>query len=272
MSAPGGARKSYILPLVVLLTVIAAFLSWYSSWFGRELAEEQIERYLTDPDADPQDTQHALANLQRRFSEERPGTRRFLPLVLDLADHPEPALRSQVAWVLGHVEDETAHDVLLELADDPVLQVRRNAACALSKWRDPRARPVLRAMLEPLEYRAPVAGVVDLKVEEEDPVTTGRDIGQISMDDGGVAALRVPAPGRVLEVAAEPESRVAEGQLLLKLAPSPKTAFAALKGLYLVGRAEDIPLVEPYAAGRVPDMSAEVHRQARITVDRLRRR
>ena len=54
--------------------------------------------------------------------------------------------------------------------------------------------------------------------------------------------------------------------------PGPEQVWEALRALYLVGEAGDIPDVEPYATGTVPGMTAKTQQQAALTAAEIRRR
>ena len=258
-----------LMMIIVVLAILVPFYAWYGSWWGRPLTDEQVIERLSG-EADAPEIQHALKEVARRLEEGSADPTRFRDLVIALADHPEPNVRRMVAFVLGHDPDEACHRTLVRLLSDEDLATRRNAALWLSKWRDPRARPILLEMLEPLEVRAPGEGVLDMKVRKGDAVSIGRDMAVIDQGDDRTISLRPPMNGQVLEVVHDDGDRVSRGAVICRLTPDPESVYEALRALMLVGRKEDAAAVEPFAAGRVEGMSPEVSRQARLTLDHLR--
>ena len=152
---PGAARRRTPWPLVVVavLFVVVPFLTWYLTWFGRPLSDEKMEEYLRGGNA--RHAQHALSQIAKRIEEGRPGAERWNARVVALADSPVPDVRMTAAWVMGfeHRSDEF-RAALVKLLGDPEPVVRRNAARALVRFGDARARPELLSMLRPYAVKA----------------------------------------------------------------------------------------------------------------------
>jgi len=59
---------------------------------------------------------------------------------LPLAEHPNHAIRQQVAWALGQTQDKRCVTTLITLLEDEVESVQRLACDALEKIDDPDAQ------------------------------------------------------------------------------------------------------------------------------------
>jgi len=269
MDKPAKKRSPILMVVIVALVVMVPFLAWYNSWFGRDLSDGRISEILATGTDGPE-VQHALSRIQMRLQKGDESATRWRSRIIALTGHELPEVRRMVAWTLGHDPHETCRAALKTMLGDADLAARRNAAVALTKWRDDAGRAVLLKALKFIEVRAPAGGVLDLKVREGDAVTTGRDMAIIETKNSGDLSLRPPMNGRVLELAAAEGDRITSGSIVGTLAPDPESVFAALKALFLVGRAEDAARIEPFARGEVKYMTPEVTEQARKTLEKLR--
>ena len=73
--------------------------------------------------------------------------RRFDPLLIDAARHPEPTVRRRAALALGRIGDPAGVPALLELLDDAEPGIRTDAAFALGVLADPSAFDRLRELV-----------------------------------------------------------------------------------------------------------------------------
>src|ERR1044072_8336981 len=107
-------------PLIVLaaLFIIVPFLTWYGTWFGRNLSDDEIEKYLND-ERSPRHVQTALNQIEERMEKNDAGVKRWYPRVVALAYSPVTELRKTAAWVMGNDNtSEEFHQTLLRLLDD----------------------------------------------------------------------------------------------------------------------------------------------------------
>lgn len=65
-----------------------------------------------------------------------------------IGDDERASFYKVIAYVLGEIRDFRAVDALVKLLEHPIDDVRWNAALALARFKDPRALPTLRAMLD----------------------------------------------------------------------------------------------------------------------------
>lgn len=259
-----------IILFVVVGLLILLFLSWYQGWWGRPLSDEQIVEYL-DPSAPAGRIQHALAQLEDRLGPRYAGRERFRDPVAALKAHPEWEVRSQAAQVMGREPAEAYQSALRELVADPHPVVARNAACALSNFRDPLARPVLLEALKPVTVVAPAAGRLDLKLKAGDAVSSGRALGRIRDAAGVETEVRAWFGGYAEDLPAGRDGDVKQGDPIVIISPDPKSVLAAIVALRSAGTKEDADALEPYAEGRVARMTPEIAPEARRTLEQLRK-
>ena len=86
------------------------------------------------------------------------------PGLIRLAQNEDPGVRKAVAHALGAFAADTAREALHAALQDPVVDVRWNAALALARRGDAAAAPVLGEMLD----RARLAKVKELSPEQQD--------------------------------------------------------------------------------------------------------
>jgi len=258
-------RRATLLGIVVaVLFVLVPFLFWRDTWFGRSLTDEEMGQYLADQDK-PRHMQHALVQIGERISQGDPTAKRWYPQVLRLTGNPHPEIRITLAWVLGadHRAEEF-HRALLPLLQDAEPMVRRNAALSLVRFGDASGREEFLAMLRPYAVRAPADGTLSYRLPQGNAAERGTLLARLETSQGTLE-VSSPVPGTVEKWLAEEQSRVAAEQEILVLAPGSEQVWEALRALYLVGRAEDLPEVERYARGAVSDLADEVRQQASLT-------
>ena len=148
--------------------------------------------------------------------------------------------------------------------------VRGNAALSLVRFGDASGRQQILALLEPATATAPTDGKV------VDATTVGTSIHQ-----GGLVAklqrgdksidVRSPIAGRIHSLSAQVGQTVAAGAALAMVDPGTEQVWEALRGLYLVGQLEDIPVVARYER-EVPDIPDHIRQQAVETEKAIRER
>mgnify|MGYP000017642854 CR=1 FL=1 len=270
-TTPQRSRSVLLLMLLAFLFILVPFLTWYLTWFGRPLTDRQIERYLNDEEK-PRRAQHALSQIADRILRGDPSVRRWYPKIVSLAEHPRPEIRLMAAWVMGQDNQaEEFHRALKRLLADAVPMVRRNAALALVRFGDESGRSEILQMLRAEPIRAPDEGTITLSVSAGDDVRAETLLARIRREDGRQVDVRAPWPGRIERVLTTSGARVRTGEEILRLIPEHQQVYEALRALYLIGRAEDLPEVERYinAGSEWPET---VREQARRTAHAIRQR
>ncbi|MCA1631948.1 MAG: HEAT repeat domain-containing protein [Acidobacteria bacterium] len=272
-SAPvtGRRRTPWALVALAIIFVVVPFLSWYGTTFWRSLSDSQIDEYLNDTQK-LRHVQHALEAIDRKIVKGDEGARRWYPRVVELSRDPSTDLRLAAAWVLG--DDNSAeqfHSALVPLLGDAEPSVRRMAALSLSRFKDGSGRAELVEMLRDYPVRACVGGRVETVLPAGSRVSRETLIARVRGANGEVRELRAPVAGRIAKVSAPPGADLAADSELLVLAPDAENVLQSLRALFVVGGAEDLPEVEPYARG-VAGMPGDVQKQAASTAGAIRRR
>lgn len=263
-----GKRPPLLLALFAVLLVAVPLLFWHGTWFGRTLSDQELEKYLRDSGR-PRKIQHALSQIADRIVRGDVSVRPLYPRVTALAAHPDSNIRITAAWVMG--QDNRApefHQALLKLLHDPEVMVRRNAALALVRFGDGSGRPEIAGMLQPHAILAPREGTVSIQLRPGRQVGAGALLARVRSDTGENIEIRSPFPGNIDLITAQDGARVDRDDQILSLRADASQAWEALRGLYLVGQPEDLPLVEPYA--QAP--ASELRRQAALTAQAIRTR
>ena len=251
------------------LFVAATFLAWYFSWFGRELSDADISKYLAD-EKNPRHVQHALLQIQKRMERGDGSAKHWYPQLIVLSGNPETEFRLTVAWLMGFDNSsQEFHNALLKLLHDQEPIVRRNAALALVRFNDPSGREELVSVLKPYALKAPAEGVIASSLQESATVARRSLLVRIQQGDGRVVELRSPLPGRINKIIKPNGSQVARDEEVLSLNSDEQSVWEALRALSLVGTAEDLPLVQSYAAST--EVSTRVKEQAALTVKSIHR-
>ncbi|HEX8458000.1 MAG TPA: HEAT repeat domain-containing protein [Pyrinomonadaceae bacterium] len=265
-------RSPWPLAVVAALFIILPFLSWYGTTFWRELGDEEIEKYLNDTEK-PRHVQHALEQIDRRIVKGDEGVRRWYPQVLRVGESALPDLRMAAAWVMGDDnKSEDFHAALRRLVRDEEPAVRRMAALSLSRFNDASGRAELLAMLKPFSFKLPFTGTPLTVLPVGSHVTRGAMVARLRDEKGTAQEVRAPVAGKIASAAAVDGRTLGAGEELLVLAPDGKNVWEALRALYLVGAAEDLPEIERYARGEVAGMSEESKKQAALTAEAIKRR
>ena len=259
--APG---SKWILVLA-LLFVVATFLAWYFTWFGRELSDADISKYLND-EKSPRHVQHALGQIQERIERDDASAKAWYPQLVRLGANPETEFRLTVAWVMGF-DNQSAefHEALKKLVQDQEPVVRRNAALALVRFNDPSGHAEVLDILKPYPVRAPAAGVIASSLKEESEVARGALLARIQDPDGKVVELRSPLPGRINKIFKTNGTPVSADDEVMNLNSDEASVWEALRALTIIGRKEDLSVVQGYSESG----SNRIKEQARRTVNVL---
>ena len=259
-------------PILILagLFVIATFLAWYFTWFGRELSDSDISTYLAD-EKNPRHVQHALVQIQQRIERGDGASKNWYPQLVALSSSTEPEFRLTVAWLMGFDNQAPQfHETLLKLVKDEEPVVRRNAALALVRFNDPSGRDELVSILKPYPVRAPVNGVIASSLKEGATVARSTLLARIEQPDQTVAQVRSPLPGKIQTVVKANGTQVSQGDEILSLNSDENSLWEALRGLSLIGTAEDVPVIESYANSS--EVSGRIHDQANLTLKSIQAR
>jgi hypothetical protein len=267
---PGMSRTQKLLFfLTAWLICLMPFLFWWNTWFGRKLSDQQLNEYLHDTKK-PRHIQQGLVQVGERITRHDATAKQWYPELLELADDPVEEVRNTDAWVMG--QDTTGagfHQTLLKMVDDSSPMVRGNAALSLVRFGDATGRPQIVALLQPARLNSPQSGRI---VDADRPDTAIHQGGLIAQLQYGnqIAEIRSPIPGRIRSVLGT-GANVAAGAEVAVVDPSTEQVWEALRALYLIGQPEDIPAVLPYERD-VPDISNDVRRQAAETEKAIRTR
>jgi biotin carboxyl carrier protein len=265
-----GGRWAIGILAIALLFVLMPFLFWNATWFGRPMNDEQISKALADR-SHPRDIQHALAQLETRVEANDPSVRKWYPQIIQLAGDPVDEIRVTDAWVMGQDNSsEDFHHALLPLLSDPNPMVRRNAALSLVRFKDDSGHAQIVAMLRPSELNSPSDGKLDTRLKPGDVVNPGTMVAHIE-SSAGKREVRSNVPGTLDRWLASNGSNVTAGQPILSLLPSESMVWEALRALYLIGNAEDLPDVARYARG-LDGVSPQIAQQAQATLTAIRDR
>jgi hypothetical protein len=266
------ARWLFIILALTFLFVLMPFLFWQATWFGKPLNDAQLEKSLGDRQH-PREIQHGLSQLADRILARdtltRDSARSFYPEVVQIAQTGQDELRLTAAWVMG--QDNSVvdfHQELLQLVHDPNPMVRRNAALALVRFGDVSGREEIRSMLRPNAVTALQAGAVDQRLKPGESINPGTLLGHIRTGNGS-SELRSQIPGTIDHWLVPDKTSIVAGQPLLLVNPSTTEIWEALRGLYLIGEAQDLPTVDEFArgAGSIPP---NVRQQAELTAAAIR--
>ena len=268
----GETRTPGSKPILIVagLFVVATFLAWYFTWFGRELSDADIAKYLAD-EKNPRHVQHALVQIQQQMERGDPAAKNWYPQLIALSSSQEPEFRLTVAWLMGFDnQSQVFHESLSKLLMDHEPLVRRNAALALVRFNDPSGREEIVSILKPYPVRAPVNGVVASSLREGATVARSALLARIEQPDATVAQVRSPLPGKIQQVVKTNGAQVSQGDEVLTLNSDENSVWEALRALALVGRAEDVPVIESYANSA--SVSDKIHDQASLTLNSIKAR
>jgi hypothetical protein len=268
---PGMSRTQKLLFfLTAWLICLMPFLFWWNTWFGRKLSDQQLTEYLHDTKK-PRHIQQALVQVGERIARHESSAKQWYPELVVLAADPVEEVRNTDAWVMGQdIAGAGFHEALLKMLSDSSPMVRGNAALSLVRFGDATGRPQIVALLQPAHIVSPESGRI---VDSDRPGTAIHQdglIAKLQYGNGQSVEIRSPIPGRIRSVAGT-GANIAAGAEVAVVDPSTEQVWEALRALYLIGEAEDIPSVLPYER-ELPDISNDVREQATITERAIRER
>lgn len=228
------------------------YFFWRSSWFGRTLSDSEINQYLHD-DARPRHIQHALVQIGERMSRARDHGRppasaaaQWYPDMVRLADYKVDEVRNTDAWLMGQdASHPEFRDTLRKMLGDPSMMVRGNAALSLVTFGDNSGHDQIVAMLKPVTITAPMTGEIAAIAKPGDPIHSGTVVVQME-ENSGVAEARAPISGKIASVAVKRGQKVQQGTAVAVINPGSDQVWEALRGLYLIGTKDDLPLVRSF--------------------------
>lgn len=254
--------------LTAWLIVLMPFLFWWSTWFGRQLSEKQLDEYLHDQ-KHPRHIQHALVQIGERMSRNDLRVKQVYPELLRLSTYPVEEVRNTDAWVMGQDTSGSGfHEALLKMLNDASPMVRGNAALSLVRFGDATGKPQIVALLQPATINAPAnANVIDA-----DKIGTAVHQGGIvaKLQEGQqTTEVRSPISGRLRNVSVQVGQIVTEGSEIATVDPGTEQVWEALRALYLIGQAEDLPAITPYER-ELPEIPDRIRQQAVLTEKAIR--
>jgi hypothetical protein len=243
------------------LIVLMPFLFWWNTWFGRHLSDQQINEYLHD-DKKPRHIQQALVQISDRISHHDAAVKQWYPDLVSLANDHVEEIRNTDAWVMGQDPSGAGfHETLLKMLADSSPMVRGNAALSLVRFGDPTGRSQIVALLQPAQLSSPATGRI---VDADHPGTPVRQNGLLAKlavaGSSQIVEIRSPIPGRIRTVS-QTGASVASGAEIAVIVPGTEQVWEALRALYLVGQADDLPAIRPYERD-LPEISNDVRQQA----------
>ena len=255
---------------IAWLIVLMPFLFWWSTWFGRNLSDAQLNQYLHDINK-PRHIQHALVQLSDRMSRQDPAAKKYYPDMVALADNPSVEIRNTDAWAMGQdTSIPEFHQTLLKMLRDPALMVRGNAALALVRFGDASGRTQIISLLQSAVITAPAAGKL---ADTAKPGTAVRGDGLVATirSGGKTVDARSPITGRVATVNVPRGAQVAAGDQLAVVDPGENQVWEALRALYVIGTADDLPAIARYEQEQ-SGLSDRIRQQAILTEHAIRQR
>ena len=272
---PGMKRRwLFAILALVFLFILMPFLFWQATWFGRPLNDVQLQTALADT-GQPRDIQHALSQIADRIlspdAAQRDSARRFYPDVIRVAQTGGDELRITAAWLMG--QDNSFPEFrreLLVLLGDANPMVRRNAALALVRFQDASGLAEIRSTLQPYAAPATRSGKLVERLKPSEAINPEALLGWVETD-GAKIEMRSQVPGTIDHWLVADGAAVTAGQPVLLIEPSPAEVWEALRALYLVGQAQDLPVVEQFASG-LDNMPPDIRRQAGTTAEAIRSR
>ncbi|MCI0356744.1 MAG: TonB family protein, partial [Acidobacteria bacterium] len=263
-------RNRVLFYAVAWFIVLLPFLFWRSTWFGRPLTDGQIAEYLRD-ESKPRQIQHALVQIGERMARGDKSAAQWYPEMVRLAAHHVEEIRTTDAWLMGQ---DTSHpqfrDTLKTLLTDSSPLVRSNAALSLVRFGDDAGHDHIVAMLQPTVISAPRAGRITAVAKAGTPINHGTMLARISAG-GEEVEVRAPITGRIRSVAMLESAEVAAGAELGVIEPGAEQVWEALRALYLIGRVEDIPAIQPFQRD-TPNYPERIVQQAKATEQAIRAR
>jgi hypothetical protein len=256
--------------LIAWLICLMPFLFWWNTWFGRQLPDKQLAEYLND-EKKPRHIQHALVQIGERMGKHDASVTRWYPDLIRLAAHHVEEVRNTDAWVMGQDTSGAGfHEALLKMLGDSSPVVRGNAALSLVRFGDASGKAEIVALLQPANITAPQTGTITDVSSVGTIIHQGGVISKL-LAGGQTIEIRSPISGRLSTFSAQKDKSVSTGDAIATVIPSTEQVWEALRALYLVGGADDLPSILPYER-ETPDIPDHVRQQAVQTEKAIRER
>jgi hypothetical protein len=156
------------------------------------------------------------------------------------------------------------HEALSKMLDDAAPMVRGNAALSLVRFGDAAGRPQILALLQPAHIIAPSTGKIADTDRTGTAIHQGGLVAKLAVNQSGqpqqMIDIRSPIPGRIRSVM-RTGANVEAGAEIAMIDPATEQVWEALRALYLIGQADDIPAILPYER-ELPDIPDHVRKQA----------
>ncbi len=255
---------------VAWLIVLMPFLFWWNTWFGRQLSQTKLTEYLQD-EQHPRHIQHALVQIGERMQKHDEGVKQNYPELVRLATHPVEEVRNTDAWVMGQdTSGPGFHDALLKMLNDTSPLVRGNAALSLVRYGDATGKPQILELLHPATVTATQAGKVVDTAAVGTTIRSGGAVAKLQARDHTVE-VRAPITGKLTTLNVTSGQSVDSGAPIATLAPEGDQVWEALRALFVIGKSEDLPVVQSYER-ELPEIPDRVRQQAVETEKAIRGR
>lgn len=158
--------------------------------------------------------------------------------------------------------------------------VRGNAALSLVRFGDASGRAQIVALLRPAHIFAPSAGRITDTARMGTAIHQGGIVAKLESatpsaadppKSASAAEVRSPISGRIHSISAATGTTVAEGAEIATVDPGDEQVWEALRALFLIGRAEDLPAIHPYER-ESRDIPDRVREQALLADQAIRSR
>jgi pyruvate/2-oxoglutarate dehydrogenase complex dihydrolipoamide acyltransferase (E2) component len=140
----------------------------------------------------------------------------------------------------------------------------------LVRFNDNSGSRELVSILEPYAVKAPASGVVASSLQEGATVARSTLLARIQQPDGMIVQVRSPLPGRIHKVLRTNGASVAQGEEVLRLNSDENSIWEALRGLALVGTADESSVIQNYATST--EVSTRIRDQANLTLKAIQTR
>ena len=255
---------------VAWLIVLMPFLFWWNTWFGRQLSASKMTEYLQD-EQHPRHIQHALVQIGERMQRHDETVKQNYPELIRLATHPVEEVRNTDAWVMGQdTSGNGFHEALLKMLNDSSPLVRGNAALSLVRYGDATGKPQILALLQPATVMASQSGKVIDTAAVGTTIRSGGAVAKLQAGDETVE-VRSPITGKITSLRVQTGQNVTAGAEIATLAPEGDQVWEALRALFIIGKAEDLPVVQSYER-ELPEIPDRVRQQALETEKAIRGR
>ena len=149
--------------------------------------------------------------------------------------------------------------------------VRGNAALSLVRFGDSSGREQIVELLQPARILAPFGGHIIDADKAGTAIHQGGIIAKFGYGLEQTTDVRSPIAGRIHSVSVPRGVVVPVGTEIATVDPGDEQVWEALRALYLIGRAEDLPAIRPYER-ESRDIPDRVREQALLADQAIRSR